>query len=755
MGARVAHRVRADLLEGDGYHPSENLEKMTKVIPLTDADRRPSLQELTRLLAERDRVVISCSALKRDCCDILRRANHARFLYLHISREVAADRLRRRVRHCAGPGMVESSSTRSNRARARSTPAAWPSGAGSTLVSAVVPSVSAFMLAIDAGKPCHASKLQTGWAMQSAWSGGRFLVEMCLMVPSGAYSPTSRRLVILGCSATKVQTDKRLPAIDLYDGPTYRVLRNSLRQRGWPLNTSVAVLSARHGLIGGLSMIGSYDQRMSAGRARELQPQVRRTVHDWSSYHTSVDLVLGRDYLPAIETALTDSGLPYRVAEGPIGMKLHFLKDLLESIEADAADRSVERCFPSRIQYFLPDWDDFVDADFDFAGDAFSSPNRSERNQIHVTRLAGEPMCDGLLVTLGQRLSTKGMLRAPHPTSIDALAPADTRARFGLSREQPVFGDCGAFTYVGDPEPAVSTTQALDLYELYKFDLGASVDHIAAAAIRTGETTKPLSTGERKRRVAITTDNAEEMIALTRRRKSSVSPVGVVQAIKPADYGKHLRAYVEMGYERVALGGLVPRSDAEVLEAVESVAPIVREHDLRLHLFGVFRPTLQDRFRNLGVSSIDSATYFRKAWLRSDQNYLSSAGEWFAAIRVPMTSDARTMKRLAELGTSPERAQALEAAALEALHRYGSRELALDECVRTVTAYDQLLARNERDAEGFEARSRRTLLSRPWESCECDICTAVGIDVLIFRGLNRNKRRGAHNTLMLYRQLQS
>jgi hypothetical protein len=39
-----------------------------------------------------------------------------------------------------------------------------------------------------------------------------------------------------------------------------------------------------------------------------------------------------------------------------------------------------------------------------------------------------------------------------------------------------------------------------------------------------------------------------------------------------------------------------------------------------------------------------------------------------------------------------------------------------------------------------------TLDNRPWELCKCDICKKNGIDVVIFRGANRNKRRGFHNT---------
>ena len=77
----------------------------------------------------------------------------------------------------------------------------------------------------------------------------------------------NRHLVVLSCSATKFHTLGGLPAIDLYDGPMYRVLRSFLRESIWPSLLFVAVLSARYGLIGGLASIEYYDQKMDRHRA--------------------------------------------------------------------------------------------------------------------------------------------------------------------------------------------------------------------------------------------------------------------------------------------------------------------------------------------------------------------------------------------------------------------------------------------------------------------------------------------------------
>jgi hypothetical protein len=107
--------------------------------------------------------------------------------------------------------------------------------------------------------------------------------------------------VVLGCSATKIQADSALPAITLYDGPTFRVLRAFLRAYRWPRSLSVAVFSAKYGMIGGLSHISPYHQRMTPQRAIELASTVKRTLQEWGLSHARMDLVLGQDHLRGID----------------------------------------------------------------------------------------------------------------------------------------------------------------------------------------------------------------------------------------------------------------------------------------------------------------------------------------------------------------------------------------------------------------------------------------------------------------------
>jgi RNase P subunit RPR2 len=59
---------------------------------------------------------------------------------------------------------------------------------------------------------------------------------------------------------------------------------------------------------------------------------------------------------------------------------------------------------------------------------------------------------------------------------------------------------------------------------------------------------------------------------------------------------------------------------------------------------------------------------------------------------------------------------------------------------------DDGLTQNEiKKMETLRERYTNTLTKAPWKKCPCKICKTVGIEVIIFRSSNRNKRRGFHN----------
>jgi queuine/archaeosine tRNA-ribosyltransferase len=269
------------------------------------------------------------------------------------------------------------------------------------------------------------------------------------------------------------------------------------------------------------------------------------------------------------------------------------------------------------------------------------------------------------------------------------------------------------------------------------------VDYIFIKDKKTGKRKKKiLSKKEKNRRIQITLKNAEEFLKLHLKRKYNFIPIGVAQGYDLDTYKNSVKALVEMGYEYIGIGGLVQYKTEFILEVLREIQPYI--DGIKIHLFGVSRPNYLRTFKNLGVASFDSASFFRKAWLRSGQNYLAPNGRWYTAIRVPQASDPRILKNADLNGISLGELRDMEKEALQALIKYDQGLIGLDDVLNTVLRYDNLLLRNT-DNSNLREKYRNTLMDMPWKKCNCDICKNIGIHVVIFRGCNRNKRRGFHN----------
>ncbi len=114
IGEELAARLGRPFLEGDQLHPPANIGKMSKGIPLADADRWPWLDaigaEVTRCLDAGEGIVLSCSALKRAYRDRLRAATQGRlaFVYLHGARELLEERMGARTGHFMPASLLDS-----------------------------------------------------------------------------------------------------------------------------------------------------------------------------------------------------------------------------------------------------------------------------------------------------------------------------------------------------------------------------------------------------------------------------------------------------------------------------------------------------------------------------------------------------------------------------------------------------------------------------------------------------------------------
>ncbi len=112
IGTMLAEALHCAFVEGDTFHPAANIEKMSRGIPLTDADREPWLAAIhARILAAEQRgecLVVGCSALKQQYRDFLNRGTHIIWVYLKGAEELIAARIALRREHYMKAGMLPS-----------------------------------------------------------------------------------------------------------------------------------------------------------------------------------------------------------------------------------------------------------------------------------------------------------------------------------------------------------------------------------------------------------------------------------------------------------------------------------------------------------------------------------------------------------------------------------------------------------------------------------------------------------------------
>jgi hypothetical protein len=220
----------------------------------------------------------------------------------------------------------------------------------------------------------------------------------------------------------------------------------------------------------------------------------------------------------------------------------------------------------------------------------------------------------------------------------------------------------------------------------------------------------------------------------------------------------------KMGYTYIAIGGMVPLRAPQIKTALEAIRVSVGD-EIGIHILGFAKAEEIASFRYLNITSFDTTSPLIRAFKDSNRNYyaLKPEGglEYYSAIRIPQAIENSGLKNLAKQGIySQEDLQAREARALKTLRAFDRGEVGEEETLDAVMAYTAPLAigrdhchspSETQKLDGLRDRYEQTLRDRPWKSCSCEVCSQVGVEVIIFRASNRNKRRGIHN-LQAYRK---
>ena len=402
------------------------------------------------------------------------------------------------------------------------------------------------------------------------------------------------------------------------------------------------------------------------------------------------------------------------------------------------------------VQYFIPEWDDRVDSGFDFLTDSFS-PNRKPYDDIYAHQIYPKPNYDGILIS-----------RTVIDKSKKKKAYIETYGIRQLIKYQgKIMGDCGAFGYIKEEKPPYTIDEILDYYKQLNVDYGVSIDHLIV-----GQFAAP---GIREKRYELTLNNAFWFMQKYRdRSNSNFTPIGVAQGWNPESYASAVQELIKMGYTYIALGGIARAPTQYILEILMAVRPYLKPH-IKLHIFGVGRINAVPAFRHLGVTSFDSASPLRSAWLDSASNYHTIFGKTYAAIRIPLVDGYGVrIKRILAANKNQtklhQKLKKLEQESLQAMRDFDAGKLSLEKSLKAVLAYDELLELPRDGQVKPEAKARRQqkhaemyrelLEDKPWKYCDCRICQELGAEVVIFRGNDRNRRRGFHNTYIFYKRFQ-
>lgn len=113
VGRALAQRLGCAFLDGDDFHPPDNVARMSAGVPLTDEERAPWLTTLQALLhqhlARGETVVLACSALKQRYREQLRAGNEPiLFFFLDGDYELISQRMQQRPGHFMPPSLLQS-----------------------------------------------------------------------------------------------------------------------------------------------------------------------------------------------------------------------------------------------------------------------------------------------------------------------------------------------------------------------------------------------------------------------------------------------------------------------------------------------------------------------------------------------------------------------------------------------------------------------------------------------------------------------
>ena len=394
------------------------------------------------------------------------------------------------------------------------------------------------------------------------------------------------------------------------------------------------------------------------------------------------------------------------------------------------------------MRFFIPEWDDRVDPGYNFLIDTHSDSHNFNplKNDFYMWDIFGidHVPFDGVLVSIATVQQNRKKYQSILKTGIHQF--------LRLPQEFEIIADCGAFSYIDETIPPYKTSDVLKLYSELGFNFGVSVDHLVV----------PMYKDQNQERIKLTYNNGVEAFQEWKKHyKTDFQLIVAVQGAEVSDYIDMFDKYYHHGIRHFAFGSLVRAPTFFIVKLIDALIQNIKTTKKTpefIHLFGIARCALFPKFKELeelGIQvSFDSASYLRKAWLTSAStqfNYIDQSWEGYTAIRIPQKlSPAKE-----GFFQNPDEYQHLARDCLEKIQKYDKNQITLEEVMGDLKLFTEKTQEDSKLLTYYQ----KTLKSKAWKQCSCPICKKIGVDVAIFRGNNRNRRRGFHNLFVFHKLL--
>lgn len=422
------------------------------------------------------------------------------------------------------------------------------------------------------------------------------------------------------------------------------------------------------------------------------------------------------------------------------------------------------------MKFLYSDTQDYVDPDYDFENDRNGPTRRRYWDDKYAHEIMSPTPYDGLLVAMSAVRKAPGVAtsKVRYSTAEEQRLLRDGVRKF-LRLDGPrykdamVMGDCGAFAYVTQEKPAYSPAEVFEFYDDAGFTHGVSPDHIIFACDTDNPPIDAMDKDVRYR-YELTLENAREFIRICKSEGMPFEPMGAVQGWSPQSIAEAAKQLEDMGYRYLAIGGLVPLK-VDVIHLVLQALRNKIKPETKIHLLGFAKADSIQHFTGYGITSFDSTSPLIRAFMDEKANFYMPNGngglDYYAAVRIPQAiENSRLMQGIKQGIFNAEDLQKREAKALTALRAFDNEQESLEATVAAVMDYQQFLtlggdaAKHEKTLQKTRVQVERTLAAAPWKQCDCDICAHIGVEVIIFRSANRNRRRGFHNLGVYHQHVQ-